>query len=76
MPNLDSLGDSNFLIASLIWGSIGFGFALFGWRQKEYVTALGGIALMIASYFVGSALLMSVIAVLLIAGIFWLRKRL
>ena len=68
--------DSNTLVASLIWGSVGFAFALFGWRQKDFVPLFGGIAMMAASYFVSSALWMSLAEVALIAAVFWLKKRL
>jgi hypothetical protein len=67
--------NSNTLIASLIWGSIGTGFAIFGWKQKSLVPLAGGIALIAISYFIGSALWMSVVAVLLIAAIIGLRNR-
>ena len=34
--------DSNTLIASLIWGSIGSGFSIYGWKQKESRAAVRG----------------------------------
>ena len=67
--------NSNTLIASLIWGSIGTGFAIDGWKQKSPVPLFGGVALIAISYFIGSALWMSVVAVLLIAAIIGLRNR-
>lgn len=67
--------NSSTLIASLLWGSVGTGFALYGWKQKEMIPAVGGILLVAASYFVSSALLMSVASVAIIAGIFWLKQR-
>jgi hypothetical protein len=51
----------SFLFASLIWGSIGVGFLIYGRRQKELLPTLGGILMIGASYFAGSALSMSVI---------------
>ena len=59
---------SSFLIASLWWGSVGFAFSLFGWRQKEAVPLVGGIAMMALSY-------MSLASIALIVGVFWLRRR-
>jgi hypothetical protein len=67
--------DSGTLIASLIWGSIGGGFFVYGMKQKEWVPAFGGVALTLVSYFIGSALYMSLASVALIAGIFWLKNR-
>ena len=65
---------SSMLIASLIWGTIGSGFAIYGWRQKDMLPLWGGIALVAVSYFIESALIMSIVSVLLIVAIFWLRK--
>jgi hypothetical protein len=67
--------DSSFLIASLFWGSIGTGFAIFGWKQKDTVPLFGGIALVAVSYFINSALAMSLVSIALIAAIFWLKRR-
>ena len=67
--------DSNSLFASLLWGSIGSGFAIFGKKQGEPVTLFGGIALVAVSYFIESALIMSLVSATMIAGIFWLRRR-
>ena len=66
---------TNTLVASLIWGSIGTGFAIYGWKQKAPVPLFGGIALIAVSYFIGSALWMSLVEVLLIAAIIGLRNR-
>ncbi len=68
--------DSNTLIAAVIWGAIGSGFALYGWRQKSPVVLCGGIALIAICYFISSALYMSLVGVILTAGTIWLNKRL
>jgi hypothetical protein len=67
--------DTHFLFASLIWGSIGIGFSVYGKKQKEWVTWLGGIALVAISYFIDSAIYMSLAGVILVAAIVWLRLR-
>ena len=59
--------DLNYLFASLIWGSIGFGYFLYGKKQGSWVPMLGGGLMMVASYFASSALLMSIISI----GIMW-----
>jgi len=70
-----SLGDSNGLIASFFWGTIGTGFSIYGWRQKEMRPLFGGIALIAGSYFfANSALLMSIFSIVAIAAIFWLKR--
>ena len=50
---------SSTLFASLIWGSIGMGFAIYGKKQRTTAPLVGGILLMGISYFIGSALVMS-----------------
>jgi hypothetical protein len=62
------------LIASLIWGAIGAGFCIYGKKQRTAPAWIGGIALVGISYFISSAIWMSVAAVGIIAGIwFWSR---
>jgi len=66
--------NSNTLFASLIWGSIGFGMAIYGKKQGSLIPLLGGIALMATSYIVSSALYMSLISMAFIVAVFLLRK--
>ncbi len=70
------MGNSSYLFAALIWGSIGLGFAIYGKRQKAMVPLLGGILLMGISYLISSALYMSLVGAALVAGIVWLGKHL
>ena len=78
MPPIDTkglIGDSNALIASFLWGTVGSGFAVYGWKQKEMIPLFGGIALIAVSYFcANSALVMSLVSIAIIAGIFFLKK--
>jgi hypothetical protein len=68
------MGDSSALFASLIWGSIGLGFAIYGKRQRATAPWVGGLALMALSYFIGSALAMSLVGAALVAGIVWFAR--
>ena len=62
------------LIASLIWGSIGIGFSIYGKKQRSAGPWFGGLAMIAISYFISSAIWMSVTAVALIVGIWaWSR---
>ena len=70
-----NIGSSSFILASLIWGSIGMGFAIYGKRQRATAPLVGGIALVAISYFISSALLMSLVGVALVAGIVWRQRR-
>jgi len=64
------------MIASIIWGAVGSGFAIYGWRQKEMIPLFGGIAIVAGSYFfANSALTMSLFSIAAIAAIFWLKRR-
>lgn len=63
------------MIASIIWGAIGSGFAIYGWKQKEMIPLFGGIAVVAGSYFFStSAWLMSLFSIAAIAAIFWLKR--
>ena len=68
------MGSSAYLFAALIWGSIGLGFAIYGKRQKALVPLLGGILVMGISYFITSALYMSLVGIALVAAIVLLGK--
>ena len=70
-----NLFDAKFLLASLLWGSVGFGYCLYGKRQQEFLPLLGGAAMMAVSYLVGSALLMSLISLALMGTVYVLMKR-
>ncbi len=58
----------------MIWGSIGMGFAIYGKKQKAMVPLIGGVLLVAISYFISSALEMSLVGIALVAGIVWLGR--
>ena len=62
--------DGSFLYASLVWGTIGGGCILYGKKHGAMPPLVAGFCLLAAS-FVPSALLMSVLSLLLIAGMVW-----
>ena len=70
-----NLFDAKFLFASLIWGSVGLGYCIYGKKQREIVPLVGGIAMIAVSYLVASALLMSLISIALIVGVYVLVRR-
>ena len=63
------------LVASLIWGSVGTGFFIYGKKQGAMVQLFGGLFLIAISYFIASALYMTLASVGLIALMFWLNRR-
>ncbi|MBI5801477.1 MAG: amino acid transport protein [Verrucomicrobia bacterium] len=63
------------LWASLVWGAIGSGFALYGKKQDKTVPLAGGLVMIGLTYFCETALVMSLLGIALAAGIWWLTKR-
>ena len=62
------------LFASLVWGSVGLGFFIYGKKQTDMISLFGGLLMMGLSYFISSAMTMSLVSVGLLAGIYWLKK--
>jgi hypothetical protein len=71
----DNLLNAHYLVASLIWGSVGLGFFIYGKKQQSMVPMLGGLLIIGISYFIDSALYMSLAAIALLAGVYWLKKQ-
>jgi hypothetical protein len=67
--------NANFLFASLIWGSVGMGYFIYGKKQASWIAMIGGVLMMGASYFIGSALLMSLFCAAMIAAVYFLIKQ-
>ncbi len=64
----------SFLLASLVWSSVGFGYFIYGKKQGSWVPMTGGIVMMAASYLAGTALVMSLISVAVMVGVYVLLK--
>jgi hypothetical protein len=58
--------NANSLLASVLLGSVGLGFFVYGKRQQRIPHAAVGVALMVFPYFVSSVALMVGIAVALV----------
>ena len=71
----DSLLDEQFLFASLIWGSVGGGYLIYARKQREIVPFVGGVAMIMVSYFIGSWFWMSLVCIGLMVGVWQLMKR-
>ena len=65
--------NENFLIASVIWGAVGSGYWIYGWRQKSTLPLVGGVAMTAASFFL-SAFWMSLASISLMALVWWLSR--
>ena len=66
---------TNYLFASLIWGSIGLGYFIYGKKQSSWSPMIGGLLMMAGSYFIGSALLMSLISIAIIVAVYFLLRQ-
>jgi hypothetical protein len=66
---------ASFLFASLLWGSVGFGYFIYGKKQQSLSPMVGGILMITVSYFVGSALLMSLVCLGIAVGVYFLARR-
>jgi hypothetical protein len=66
--------DSGVFVAAWFWGAIGTGFFVYGMKQRSAPPLFGGIAMVAGSYFIDSALWMSLASVGIMVGIyFWSR---
>lgn len=63
------------LWASMLWSAVGSGFAIYGKKQSRVVPMVGGLAMIGATYFCETALVMSLVSSALIVGIWWATKR-
>jgi hypothetical protein len=66
--------DATFVLASLLWGSIGIGYFIYGKKQREIVPLIAGLVMIAVSYLVSSALLMSLICIVLMVLVYALVK--
>lgn len=72
--NLHLMLNENFLFASVLWGGVGGGYLIYGWRQKAAIPLVGGVAMTAASFFL-PALWMSLASIAIIFAVWWLLKQ-
>ena len=70
-----NLLNEHYLWASCIWGAIAGGYMIYGWRQRALLPFLGGLAMTATSFFIVSALLMSLACIALMFITHWLMKQ-
>ena len=66
--------DQHALWASCLWGAIGSGYWIYGWKQREMIPCFGGFAMTAASFFLG-ALFMSLVCIAIMFAVWWLLKQ-
>ena len=75
MPDLSNLSMAG-LFASILWGGVGTGILVYGWKQKSPIPLGAGALMLVISYwFYDSALIMSVISILILGVMYWLKKQ-
>jgi hypothetical protein len=74
MTSVDLLNE-HYLWASCIWGAVASGYLIYGWRQRATIPFLGGVVMTAASFFITSALLMSLACIALMFAVYWLLKQ-
>ena len=67
--------NANTLFASLIWGSVGAGYFIYGKKQGVLTAAIGGIVMIAVSILVPNWLWMTLISLGVIAGVWWFIRR-
>jgi len=67
--------DASFLFASLVWGSVGMGYFIYGKKQSSWPAMVGGVVMIAGSYFVASALLMSLLSLAIIVAVYFLIRQ-
>ena len=61
------------LLWGLLFGSIGFGFFLYGKKQKAVVPIIAGVALCVVPYFIANVYILVTVGVVLMAIPFFVR---
>lgn len=65
--------DSNQLWAGVLWGGIGGGYLLYGWRQKAPIPFVGGVVMSLACFL--PALPMTLLSIATMVAVYWLVKQ-
>ncbi len=70
-----NLLDVHYLLASLVWGSVGTGYCIYAKRQQSIIPFVAGVLMIAASFLITSALLMSVACLALMFLVYYLVRR-
>jgi hypothetical protein len=65
--------DTSIILWSLLFGSVGLGFFVYGKKQKAVVPLFSGLVLMIYPYFVSNSILLVAIGTALVVLPFFIR---
>jgi hypothetical protein len=65
--------DANTIWASILWGGIGGGYLVYGWRQKDSIALVGGVMMSLACFL--SALPMTLVSIVTMVAVWWLKRQ-
>jgi hypothetical protein len=77
MPDvLNQIGslDEHYIWASFLWGTIASGYIIYGWRQRAAIPFLGGAVMTAATFFIFSALWLSLASIAIMFAVWWLLR--
>ena len=63
------------LMLGLIFGSIGFGFFVYGKKQKAIIPLISGIALMVIPYFISNVFILVITGIVFVAFPFFIKRQ-
>ncbi len=67
--------NANTLFASLIWGSVGTGYFIYGKKQGEMTPLIGGLVMIAVSCLIANWLWMSLASMAVIVAVWFLVRR-
>ena len=67
--------DATTLFLSVLFGAVGIGYFIYGKKQQSLSAMVGGILMVIVSYFIGSAVLMSLVCLGVVVAVYLVSKR-
>jgi hypothetical protein len=67
--------NQHYLWASCIWGAIASGYWIYGWKQRALIPFIGALVMTAASFFIVSALWMSLACIVAMFAVWWLCRQ-
>jgi hypothetical protein len=67
--------NEHYIWASLLWGTIAGGYCIYGWKQRALIPFMGGLAMTVATFFIFSALWLSLASIAIMFAVWWLLRQ-
>jgi len=65
---------TSLIFVGLVFGSVGSGYLVYGWRQHAFVPLICGLALMAAPYVVANIAVLVVLGIALVVAPYFVRR--